>query len=127
MLETGTDLNDSLYQMILVRTVAGALFVVGLMPKEPPRFSARTVAGVTLVCAVCVVGYIAFKDLNAVPTLVRIESLEEAAQLRIAPMSWMTGWHWLFAAVPFGLSAVAAIGADRQHRQQEIGGWRSPP
>jgi signal transduction histidine kinase len=123
ILETTTDLNESLYQMILVRTLAGALFVVGLVPREPPRFTSRTAIGIALLTGLCVAGYWILKELNAVPKLVLIESLEEAARLRIAPMSWLTGWHWVLAAIPFGLAAVAVVGADRQNQRGEIGGW----
>jgi len=123
ILETSTDVNDSLYQMILVRTLAAAFFVIGLVPREAPRFSLRTAAGVLLLCGVCFASYWFSKGLGLVPPLVLVESLEEAARLRIAPMSWMTGWHWALAVPPLGLAVVAAIGALWRNRRGEIGGW----
>jgi signal transduction histidine kinase len=123
ILQTATDVNDSLYQMILVRTLAAACFVVGLMPREAPRFSLRAAVGVFVLGGACVAGYWLFKGLGLVPPLVLIESLEEAARLRIAPMSWMTGWHWALAVPPLGLAVVAAVGALQRNRRGEIDGW----
>lgn len=123
ILDTATDVNDALYEMILVRTLAAALFIAGLVPREPPRFSSRTVVGVFLLGGVCIAGYWVFKELGLAPPLVRIESLEEAARLQVAPLSWLTPWHWALAVPPFGLAVVAAVGAIGRNQRGEIGGW----
>jgi signal transduction histidine kinase len=123
ILQTSSDVNDSLYQMILVRTLAAAFFVIGLVPRETPRFSPRTAAGVFLLCGVCFASYWFLKGLDLVPPLVLVESLEEAARLRIAPMSWMTGWHWALVVPPLGLAVVAAVGGLWRIQRGEIGGW----
>src|SRR5215207_5246616 len=123
IIEISPDLNKSLYGMILVRTLAGALFVIGLVPRKAPRFSLRVAMSVFLLCGACIAGYWFLKGLGLVPPMVRIESLEEAARLRIAPMSWMTGWHWVLAALPFGFAVVAAVGALSRNQRGEIGGW----
>ena len=123
IIEISPDLNKSLYEMILVRTLAGALFVIGLVPRKAPRFSLRVAMSVFLLCGACIAGYWFLKGPGLVPPMVRIESLEEAARLRIAPMSWMTGWHWVLAALPFGFAVVAAVGALSRNQRGEIGGW----
>ena len=126
IIEISPDLNKSLYEMILVRTLAGALFVIGLVPRKAPRFSLRVAMSVFLLCGACIAGYWFLKGLGLVPPMVRIESLEEAARLRIAPMSWMTGWHWVLAALPFGFAVVAAVGAlSRNQRGRSGVGSRS--
>jgi len=118
-----TDLNTALYEMILVRSVAGALFVVGLVLREPPRFSVRSAIGVALVCAGCIAVYWVIRLIGSVPELVQIESLEAATRLRIAPTSWMTGWHWALAAIPLALAVAASFGALARSRGGVIGGW----
>lgn len=123
ILETTFDLNDSLYQMILVRSLAGALMVIGLVPADPPKFTARVALGIVAMCAASIAVYGTMKSLDVVPTLVHVESLVMAARLQIAPMSWMTGWHWVFAVIPLGLAVVATVGAQCRVRDHQIGGW----
>ncbi len=123
ILETTVDVNDSLYQMILVRSLAGALMVIGLVPANPPRFNDRSVAWILAICAGSIAVYGALNAIHAVPTLVSVESLEMAARLQIAPMSWMTGWHWVLAILPLGLAMVASVGAEWRTRERVIGGW----
>ncbi|WP_052295270.1 sensor histidine kinase [Sphaerobacter thermophilus] len=118
-----TSLDQALYEMILVRALAAALFVIGLVSREPPRFTVRSAVGVALVTAACVVGYVALSRWGLVPPLVMIGSLDEAARRGIAPMTWLTGWHWAVAAVPFGLAVVAGVGSLWRYRRGEIGGW----
>ncbi len=123
ILNTASSVNDSLYQMILVRTIAAALFVVGLVPREPPPFTWRTATGVMLISGVCMVAFWTLKSQNALPTLVHVTSLEEAARLQIAPFAWLTGWHWLLAALPLGLAVMAAVGAVDRTQRGELGNW----
>jgi signal transduction histidine kinase len=124
ILVTEFDLNRSLYEMILVRSLAGALFVIGLAPVESPRFSVRTAAVVAFISTICAIAYRIVAKMNKLPQLVRIDSLEDEARLRrIAPMSWMTGWHWAFAVLTCGLAIAAATAALARNRQGEIGGW----
>ena len=117
------NVNRSLYEMILVRSLAGALIVAGLLPRRPLRFSWRSVAVVIGFCAFCIAGYWLFGRFDMVPQLVQIESLEQAARLRIAPMSWMTGWHWALAIPAFGLAVTAAVAALKRNQRGEIGSW----
>jgi signal transduction histidine kinase len=44
-------------------------------------------------------------------------------RLRIAPLSWLTGWHWALAVPPLALAVVASAGALTRNRLGEIGGW----
>jgi hypothetical protein len=118
------NVNRSLYEMILVRSLAGALIVAGLLPRRPLRFSWRSVAVVIGFCAFCIAGYWLFGRFDMVPQLVQIESLEQAARLRIAPMSWMTGWHWALAIPAFGLAVTAAVAALKRNQRGEIGSCR---
>lgn len=123
VLVESTSLNQSLYEMILVRALAAALFVFGLVPREPPRFTALAAGGVALVAAACVAGYVVLSWWALVPPLVMVGSLDDAARRGIAPMVWLTGWHWVFAVLPLGLAVGAAVGALWRYQRGEIGGW----
>src|SRR5690606_30284772 len=98
------DVNRPLYEMTFIRTLAGGLIVVGLLPREPRRLTLRIAGGIALLCAVAALIYYPLDARGAIPQLVQIESLEEAIRLKIAPLAWMTGWHWLFAAPEFTLA-----------------------
>jgi signal transduction histidine kinase len=123
ILETSAEINDSLYQMILVRTFAGALIVAGILPNIVPGFSIRTVLGILLASGFFIAAYLLLDGRGAVPSLVEIESIEEAARLRIAPVSWFTPWHWIMAAIPLGLAVVAAAGSIGMSERGEVGRW----
>jgi len=117
------DVNRSLYEMTFIRTLAGGLIVVGLLPREPRRLTLRIAGGIALLCAVAALIYYPLDARGAIPQLVQIESLEEAIRLKIAPLAWMTGWHWLFAAPEFTLAMLAAFAGVVRNRNGEIGGW----
>jgi hypothetical protein len=64
IVQSSPRINDSLYQMILVRSLAGALMVAGLVPRQAPHFSLRTAMGVVLISVLCSFGYVLLKDVN---------------------------------------------------------------
>jgi signal transduction histidine kinase len=119
----GPNVNRSLYEMTFIRTLAGGLIVAGLLPREPRRLTLRIMGGIVLLCVSSALVYYPLEARGAVPPLVEIESLEEAIRLRIAPLSWMTGWHWLFAAPEFTLAMLAALAGLARTRNGEIGAW----
>lgn len=123
IVEDTADLNDSLYQMILVRGVAAGLFVIGLVPRIVPRFTVRTALGVGVFCVVASAGYWLLGRMDAIPALVSIDSLERAMRYEIAPMRWLTPWHWAMAALPLGLTAIAAVGAVHRHQEGVFRTW----
>ena len=124
ILDTRSDVNDALYQMILVRGIGAALFAIGLVPAIPPSLPARRATAIGIAVVGCFVGYWTYRRLDGpLPELVRIESLADAARERIAPMSWLTGWHWLLATIPLGLAILAAWGALKRQAESGYGTW----
>jgi signal transduction histidine kinase len=123
ILDSATGVNDALIQMVLVRTLGAALIVVGLLPSTVPRLTRGGAIAGGLVWVATFASYWLLKALDLIPELVRIESLDDAARERIAPMSWLTGWHWLLAAIPLGLAIVAAAGASRLQARGHVGAW----
>ena len=124
LLNMRADINDALYQMILVRGIGAALFAIGLVPVIAPELSARRAVLVTASCLAAFLGYAAYDRAGGtLPELVQVESLAEAAMARIAPMSWLTGWHWILATIPLGLAILAAWGAIRRQADAAYGYW----
>lgn len=118
------NLNEGLYEGLVTRTLAGALFVIGLVPRTPLRISGRAVA--TTVAAFCVVYLIVFEpndESTWLPALATVDSLEMAARVG-TPSEWLTAWHWTLSSVPFTLALLALYGAFKQSRQGLLRDWR---
>jgi signal transduction histidine kinase len=118
-----TDSNDAIYQMVFVRSLAAALFIVGLVPANAPRIDTRTLGIIGIASVAVVIAFWFFDRLGVMPTLVRTEDMSAATQLRIAPLSWMTPWHWILAVPPFALAVVAAWGAIKRNLEGQIAIW----
>src|SRR5438093_3792050 len=104
-------LNVSLYESLIVRGVAAILFVVGLVPAQPPPFSWRSMLNALAGCGA--LSGIAVAGTDLLPPLARINSLEAAAERGEAPLQWVTAWHWTLSGLILGLLIVALIGAIR--------------
>ena len=117
------ELDESLYEGLTARTVAGTLFVVGLLSTRPPGRAARVAAAVfsfSLVAAYIII-FEFMEDPAWVPTLTS-GGPETALQLG-APLGWLTPWYLAFAAVPLALAVAATAGAFRQSRRGLLPAW----
>jgi len=115
------DPSSAVYASTAVWSTAGALFVVGLVPDRPRRFS----PGGAVACLACcgILGAILLGFGEALPRLVPAGSLKLAAATAETPLHGLTGWYWALAPVPLALSTAAACGAGRRFARVSSGGW----
>src|ERR671915_2287344 len=122
VLGTVASFNEELYEEILVRSTAGVLFIVALVPERPPRFRGRLAVIVVLIGA-------AFAQLLKLPVelplppLVEAAHLERAGELGAAAPGWLTPWHWALSAVPLLPALVAAAAAVLRYHRGDLRGW----
>ena len=122
VLGTVASFNEELYEEILVRSTAGVLFIVALVPERPPRFRGRLAVIVVLIGA-------AFAQLLKLPVelplppLVEAAHLQRAGELGTAAPGWLTPWHWALSSVPLALALVAAAGAVLRYQSGVLRGW----
>ncbi|MDP9357263.1 MAG: HAMP domain-containing histidine kinase [Chloroflexota bacterium] len=122
LLGTTPDVNTRMYASLMVRTIAGALFVVALVPAVPPRFSPRWVIGAT-VAACAALGFVAGAGTTWLPALVHGDTLEASARSGDAVLPGLTGWHWAFGAIPLLLAAITTVATARRASRDGLGGW----
>lgn len=118
-----TELDESLYEGLTARTVAGTLFVVGLLAIRPPGRVACVAAAVfsfSLVAAYIII-FEFMEEPAWVPPLTS-GGPEEALQLG-APLGWLTPWYLALSAVPLALAVAATAGAFRQSRRGLLPAW----
>jgi signal transduction histidine kinase len=124
VLGEGEDPNEAAYESLAVRTLAGALFLVGLVPKDPPRFGRG--AALLAVALLAALGLGASAVVRLLPPKVAVADLEEAVVQAVesgGAVPGLTAWHWALSAVPLALAVVAASGAAYWHRRGEVPGW----
>lgn len=117
------DLEESLYEGLTTRISAGALFVVGLLPRTKPRLASRlaAVAFASLAVASYVVVFEFLRGPGWVPALTQ-GSPERALQLDMS-LGWLTPSYMVIALLPLGLTLVATAGAFRQSRRGVLPSW----
>jgi signal transduction histidine kinase len=114
------DLNAAAYESLSVRTLAGALFVVGLTPRTPPRLGWRLLA-IALV-ALPAIGLAVEVWEQVLPPLVLVA--DPSAAITSGDDSLvLERWHWAPSVVPFGLTVAAALGAALGHWRGSVPGW----
>lgn len=113
--------NTIIYAATAVATVAGILFVVGLVPAEPPRFAFRPLP-IALVAG-GIVALAAIAEAGWLPPLVADHNLAAVVSARQFPRPGLTQWHWVFGAVPLGLTAAAAFGMEQRRPRDGRGAW----
>jgi len=121
LLSIEQSLNTAMYESLVVRGVAGVMYVLGLVFLVPPPLSRRVLVVALLLSGGLGALAVALSDL--LPTLVWVPSLEAAAGLGETPLRGLTPWHWGLSAVPLGLAIAAALGAARHQRALPMGGW----
>jgi signal transduction histidine kinase len=120
-IDESLSLNQSMYASIVVRTIAGSLFAIGLIADRPPHFSSRVlalttagfVAGSLLVAAVA----------DRLPQLITINDLIAAAERGETPLRGLTMWHWSLSTIPTLVILAAVIGAIRHRDSIPFGNW----
>jgi signal transduction histidine kinase len=115
------DLNISTYASLLVSSMAGALFVVGLVPRTPPPLSGRAAPPALAVLGLLGVGIVVVA--GQLPPLVQIPSIAVVLTSESTILPGLTGWYWTLAVIPLGLALAAAAGALRHGRREALGGW----
>lgn len=117
-------LNEALYEGLVTRTLACALFVMGLIPRRPPRRAAQVI--LTALAAAPVAGYIVvfeFVDGESwMPPLTHLESMGSTVTFS-TPVGWLTPWYWAVSAIPLALSLAVAVGAFRHGHRGLFPGW----
>jgi signal transduction histidine kinase len=120
LLGTLADLNAAAYESLSVRTLAGALFVVGLIPRTPPRLGRRLL--LIILVALPAIGLAVKVWEHLLPPLVLVAD-PGAAIASPDNALVLARWHWVPSAVPFGLAVAAAVGAALGHRRGSVPGW----
>jgi signal transduction histidine kinase len=105
---------------LLVSTVAGALFVVGLLPACPIRVDHRAV-GVGLI-AVALAGTFNLA-LSPWAPLAGTDWIDRNVVAGRYPMDGLTTSHWALFAAPLALTVAASVGALWRVGETPWGGW----
>ena len=113
--------NTLMYAAAATTSVAGALYLVGLVSAEPPRFAFRPLPIVLVVGTILLVPVAA--EAGWLPALVGDHHLAAVVADRAFPRPGLTAWHWALGAVPLGLMTAAAIGMERHRLRLGRGGW----
>lgn len=121
--EGSTSLYEGMYESLLVHSLAGVLFVVGLVPREPPRFSRRMVLAVLAAILGLALGFEALEEGGLAPSMARADDLEEVVARNVSPLEWLSPWHWVLGAIPLALAVATAVGAGLQMRRENLRGW----
>ncbi len=114
-------INTLSYASLVLWSVAGLLFVVGLLPSTPPPFTRPWIL-ITL-ALLNAIGLAAVAGSEQLPPLVRITSLESAVAVGSTFLPGLTAWHWALCTLPLAFSIAAVVGAARQYRNKTLGGW----
>lgn len=115
------DQNTAIYESLVVRSIAGALFVCGLVSGRPLPFSRQ--AMIIVLAVFGGLGTVAAVLSDSLPALAHIPNLEAAATRGDTPLPGLTPWHWALSSVPLALAITAAGGAARHRRVLPMGSW----
>lgn len=121
------ELNESLYEALVVQILACALFAIGLVPRRSPGLWTWT--AVIVLAGVPMAGYVFIFELlgneDLMPALTLLDSPEDALNAG-PPPEWLTVWHWVFSPIPFVLAATAAVGGILRGRESAGDGRGAP-
>jgi signal transduction histidine kinase len=114
-------LNTLMCAAIVVWTMSGILFVIGLVPARPPRFTRSALA----ICAAVFTGliFLCLYFASELPPLVRLVNLDAAAARGDVPLPGLTAWHWTLSLIPLGLAIAATLGTAVHLRNEPEGSW----
>jgi signal transduction histidine kinase len=121
LLHGAPDLNTTLYEVLVTRSIVAVLLVVGLVPATPPPFSWRAL--LISLAAFCALSALAVVGGDLLPPLVQHTSLEAAAARGQALLPGLTAWYWALSALVLGLLVAALLGAIRYSCAGAMGVW----
>lgn len=121
LLNRNLDPNEGMYEALIVRTTASALFMIGLLPRTERRLSDRAMAAIGLIVVLALVTDQLW--LSHLPNLTTVANLQESAETDLAILHGLTLWHWILAPLPLGIGILAAIGAALHYPGRALGGW----
>lgn len=111
-------LNTSLYLWLVVRAIAGILFVIGLITVVAPRFGWSAMLGALAALAFLSAGVLVAQD--SLPLFTH-SSLARAGA-NISP-THLTAWHWSSESVLMLLALAALAGAAKLVQEGVVGSW----
>lgn len=118
-----TDFEEALYERLFTSVCACALLVVGLVPRTAPRLTFRTaVISFFAAATLYILFFEVFEAAEWLPPLAIVDAPSLADEAG-SPFGWLTGWHWIIAALPLALVLAAAAGALRQNRLGVVPDW----
>ena len=115
------DLNRSRYVALLIQTIAGVIFAVGLVTERAPSLSIRVLA--TIIVATTLSGALLYRLSTDLPALVEIQELDSNVVLNQTTMPGLMATHWVLSLIPLSLAIVGAAGAVRWSNRNEIAAW----
>lgn len=115
------DQNAAMYASLLVRTMAGVLFLVGLLPTGPRPLTGWTMLTILVLFTLLSVPLV--MGISLLPPLIVETNIELAAALREAPLSGLTSWHWALSTIPLVLAVAAVLGAVQRNSEGSLRLW----
>lgn len=117
VLGSSLSVDSAIYLWLVVRLIAGGLFVVGLLTESPGRLRWTTMAGALVLLALLSGGVLAGEHL--LPSLATTPN----GWHRALTPDQLTPVIWPLEAVALALAGAALLGAIRQVRVGTVGGW----
>ncbi|MGH3089395.1 MAG: sensor histidine kinase, partial [Rubrobacteraceae bacterium] len=106
--------NVATYESLFVWTATLALFVIGLVPKKPPKLTRRSM--LAIFAAFGATGFLVHEFGGLLPPLI--------ANPEVATLAYeATGWNWAVSTLPLGLAVAATLGAASLYRRGHLAGW----
>ncbi|MDP9438280.1 MAG: HAMP domain-containing histidine kinase [Actinomycetota bacterium] len=120
MLGLDRDFDAAAYGALCTWTAAGALFAVGLTPRETRGLDWKGI--LVLLAAFGGMGLAVEAISHVLPSLVTLSGSGLPSASKSA-LPGTTGWYVALSAAPLGLAIAAAAGAARGCRRGEVPGW----
>ncbi len=115
------DQNAAMYASLMVRTLAGVLFLIGLLPSSSRPLTRRTM--LAILALFTTLSILLLTGTRLLPPLILETNIEVAATLHDAPLSGLTPWHWALSSVPLVLAIGAVLGAVRRNSEGSLRLW----
>lgn len=114
-------LNTTMYIALTVRVVVGLLFLIGLLPENPPPMTGRRAAAAGIVTAGLLVAMPAVAAY--LPPLVSLGGLREAIRDSSGILDGLTFWHWILSPISLLLTIGAIVGVARHFTRHGFDAW----
>jgi signal transduction histidine kinase len=121
LLDKPFSVDAAIYVSTWVGSLAALLFIVGLLPRQPPPATGRVLAAIAVFALASIA--VVFLLRNQLPVLLEGGSLEDAATRDLTYLSGLSRWYWRLAIVQLALSGLALFAAVQRHGEVLFGGW----